>query len=222
MRLFEVVAPPTKFAVTQRFTSSYDKFKASRDNLSRKFADFCKLKLEGSPIPNDYAFGGGTPLTGYWHYHIVRGKIIIIYKRVGDTVRFYDVVEHTAYDTKLAAQRLADWCNGLADSDFTELDIQSIFNEPEGAAKMLSPEEKNQLDEIIYDLISGSGFYILKPAVEKNDWSNFFEWLETDMPDLDHEAMFAAYGGAKQLQAFIIHNIVQFGKAKEYQETPLP
>ena len=219
MRLFEVVAPPTRFAVTQQFNVNYDKFEASRENLSSKFANFCQSKLEGSPTTNDYAFGGGTPMAGYWHYHIVRGKVIIIYRRVSDTMRLYDVVEHTAYDTERAARRLADWCNGLVDTDFTELNLKSLFAEPEEETESLSPEQKEKVDGIIYDLISEEGFYILKPAIEKNEWDNFFEWLETDMPGVTPETVFAAYGGAKQLQAFILHNIVQFGKTAEYKNT---
>lgn len=222
MRLDEITAPPTKVLVTSKFLTNFDSFVKPYPEIKDKLKSFISAVMQGQKIPGARPATTGGPLAGTSHLHLVHGKSIVTYRNASGNLILYDITDHSPYTTEKMGSRLGNYIKSLSDEDFTELDLQSFFEEPSEQLPSLSPEEKNQLDEIIYDLISGSGFYILKPAVERNDWSNFFEWLETDMPDLDHEAMFAAYGGVKQMQAFIIHNIVQFGKAKEYQETPLP
>lgn len=217
MRLDEFIAPPKRIMVTAAFNQTYSDFAAAKPELiNKKFKEFVQAKLEGTPTTNDYAFQSRSPLGGYYHYHLLKGKMIIVYRKVGNDLRLYIVVEHKDYESK-AAVRLANWLESLSDSDFTELNVESLFSEPQPKSNHLSPTEKNKLDGIIYDLISADGFYILKPAVEKNDWSNFFDWLETDMPNATPEMVFAAYGGVKKLQSFIIYSIVQFGKTEEYK-----
>lgn len=219
MRLDEFITPPKRIMVTAAFNQTYSDFAAAKpDLINKKFKEFIQAKLEGTPTTNDYAFQSRSPLGGYYHYHLLKGKMIIVYRKVGNDLRLYIVVEHKDYESK-AAVRLANWLENLSDSDFTELNIESLFSEPQAPAAYLSPSEKEKVDAIIYDLISSEGFYILKPAIEKNDWSNFFEWLSTDMPNVNPEEIFAAYGGVKKLQAFILHNIVQFGKTEEYRNS---
>lgn len=217
MRLDEFITPPKRIMVTAAFNQTYSDFAAAKPELiNKKFKEFVQAKLEGTPTTNDYSFQSRSPLGGYYHYHLLKGKMIIIYRKVGNDLRLYIVVEHKDYESRAAA-RLANWLESLGDNDFTELNVESLFFEPQPKSNHLGPKEKEKLDSIIYDLISADGFYILKPAIERNDWSNFFEWLETDMPSLTPEAVFAAYGGVKQLQAFIIHNIVQYGKTEKYR-----
>lgn len=217
MRLDEFITPPKRIMVTAAFNQTYSDFAAAKSELiNKKFKEFVQAKLEGTPTTNDYAFQSRSPLGGYYHYHLLKGKMIIVYRKVGNDLRLYIVVEHKDYESK-AAVRLANWLESLSDSDFTELNIESLFSEPQPKSNHLSPMEKEKLDGIIYDLVSAEGFYILKPAIEKNDWSNFFDWLETDMPNATPEMVFSAYGGVKKLQAFILHIIVQFGKTEEYR-----
>jgi hypothetical protein len=217
MRLFEVVTPPTRVLVTPEFSESYSEFVSSTPVVEEKFKRFISLKLNGDKLPDDALFSNGH-LRGYWHHHFIKGKVIVIYRQVGNDLRLYIVTNHYGYDGT-RGQRLGQWMSALADSNFTELDLKSLFAEPEKETQSLSPEQKEKVDGIIYDLISADGFYILKPAIEKNEWEGFIEWLENDMPGVTPETVFAAYGGAKQLQAFILHNIVQFGKTAEYKNT---
>ena len=218
MRLDEFIAPPKRIMVTAAFNQTYSDFAAAKPELiNKKFKDFVQAKLDGTPTTSDYAFQSRSPLGGYYHYHLLKGKMIIIYRKVGNDLRLYIVVEHKDYESK-AAVRLANWLESLSDSDFIELNVESLFAEPQPKSNHLSPMDKEKLDGIIYDLISADGFYILKPAVEGNDWSNFFDWLETDMPNATPETVFAAYGGVAKLRAFILYNIAQFGKTEEYQK----
>lgn len=218
MRLDEVITPPTKIAVTQRFNNSYDKFNAGyRATLPRKFFQFCRAKLDGSPTTNDYAFKSNTGLSGYWHYHIVKGKVIIIYKRVGDTIRLYDVVEHTAYDTPASSARLADWCNGLSDSDFTKLDVNSL-NSDQSNIEELTLDQKKAIVEVIHEIIFADGFYILKNAIEKNDWQDLFDYITSEINDIDPSAIFSAFGGKTSLTNLILRDIKRFNKQQEYDQ----
>lgn len=217
MRLDEFITSPKRIMVTTAFNQTYSDFAAAKPELiNKKFKEFVQAKLEGTPTTNDYAFQSKSPLGGYYHYHLIKGKMIIVYKKVGNDLRLYIVVEHKDYEGR-AAVRLVNWIEGLTDSDFTELALGSLFGNPEVKPKILSANEKRQLDNVVYDLTSADGFYILKPAIEKNDWSNFFEWLESEVPGVSAEAVFAAYGGVKKLKIFILDTIERFGKEEEYR-----
>jgi len=220
MRLDEVIAPPTGFAATKRFLDSYANYiQGNRSSLPTKFAQFCQAKLDNEPVSSDYAFSGSTPLSGYWHYHIVRGKIIIIYRRAGDTVRLYDIVEHTAYDTPLAVKRLSEWANSLTDADFMPLDVSTLTADPGTEKPKVTAEQKSVIDHAIYDLVGADGFFILKNALEKNDWRAFFEYVESEVPGLTESDIFVAYGGQNRLKDFILKTINRFGKLQAYQQS---
>ena len=219
MRLDEVVSPPTGFAATKRFLDSYSNYiQGNRSSLPTKFAQFCQAKLDNKTVPGDYPFKSGTPLVSYWHYHIVRGKIIIIYRRAGDTIRLYDIVEHSAYDTAPAAKRLSDWANSLTDADFMPLDVSTLTADLGTEKPKVTAEQKSAIDHVIYDLVGADGFFILRDALEKNDWRAFFEYVESEVPGLTESDIFVAYGGQNRLKDFILKTINRFGKFQAYQD----
>lgn len=215
MRLFEVITPPTRVLVTPEFSESYSEYVTAVPAVEEKFKRFITLKLNGEKVPNDKLFSNGY-LAGYWHHHFIQGKIIVVYKQTGNDLRLYIVTNHAGYDGT-PGQRLGRWMSSLPDSHFTELDLETLFNTEE-KVEPISPEEKQKVDEIIFDLIAGDGFYILKPAIERNNWEGFVEWLQDDLPGVEPQAVFAAYGGVKKLEAFILYHISQYGKAREYQK----
>ena len=220
MRLDEVIAPPTGFAATKRFLDSYANYiQGNRTFLPKKFAQFCQAKLENAEVSNDYPFKSGTPLTGFWHYHIVNGKIIIIYRRVSDTIRLYDIVEHSAYDNGTATKRLGEWANSLTDADFMPLDISTLTVDPGTEKPKVTAEQKSVIDHAIYDLVGADGFFILKDALEKNDWRAFFDYVESEVPGLAESDIFVAYGGQNRLKDFILKTINRFGKFQAYQDS---
>lgn len=218
MRLDEFITPPKRVVVTNRFNETYSSFSSANPQLiNAKFKKWIQQKLEGQPTTNDYAFQSMSPLGTYYHYHIIKGKMIIVYKKVGSDLRLYIVVEHKDYEGK-AAVRLANWIESLSDADFTELDLESFFNEPTAEQKLLTPEERDQVIGQVYDIVSAGGMYIIKPAVERNDWSNFFEWLEANDLHLDHDAVFAAFGGVNKLTKFIKDAVAKYGQQDEYNK----
>ena len=218
MRLVEFIAPPERVLVTNEFNETYSSFSSANPQLiNEKFKKWLSQKLEGLPTTNDYAFQSKSPLGTYYHYHIIKGKMIIVYKKVGNDLRLYIVVEHKDYEGK-AAVRLANWIESLSDADFTELDLESFFNGPKAEQKLLTPEEKDEVIKQVFDIVAAGGMYILKPAVEKNDWSNFFEWLESENIYLDHDAVFAAFGGVNKLTQFIKDAVAKYGQQDAYNK----
>jgi hypothetical protein len=214
MRLDEVIIPPTQFKVTNRFLSSYSRYiGGNRKSLRYKFIQFCLAKLRNEPVSNDYPFNASTPLAGFWHYHIVNGKIIIVYKRVDNAIRFYDIVEHSAYDNPRSAERLAAWARGIPDNAFMPLNISTLDSD---RTEKLTVQQKSAIGDVIYDIIAADGFFIIRGALEHNDWRDFFEYLDHEIRDLDHQAVFAAFGGANELRQFILDAIVQLDKTQDY------
>ena len=173
MRLQEVYSPPTSIETTQRFNVHYSAYSsANKKVIPFKFRNFCLAKLSGAPIVgNDDKLSTSSSLSGYSRFHLINGKVIIVYRRVGNILRLYDVIEHTAYDNAKQSATLAAWCNSLTDKNFTPLDIEQLSRETE--APKLTQAEMEIVQDTIYEIIAAGGFYILKNALEKNDWSEF-------------------------------------------------
>jgi hypothetical protein len=157
-------------------------------------------------------------MSGFWKFHLIFGKAVLLYRRVGDIVRLYDVVEHSMYDSKPGQTEFSIWANNLSDDDFTLVDISTFYSANTEQEQSISVEQKTVIDHVIYDLVSADGFFILKDALEKNDWSSFFEYLETEIPGLDQQAVFIAYQGQNSLKDFILETINKFGKLQAYQD----
>jgi len=69
---------------------------------------------------------------------------------------------------------------------------------------------------VIFELVSSNAFEVIKPALERNDWTNLMEWYAMEIPELTDTEIFTAFGGADRFKEFIRQTIKHFGKTKEY------
>ena len=219
MRLQEVYSPPTSIETTQRFNAHYSAYSsANKKVIPVKFRNFCLAKLSGEPVVgNDKILSTDLSLNGYSRFHLIHGKVIIVYRRVGNILRLYDVIEHTGYDNGKQSATLAAWCNSLTDKNFTPLDIEQLSRDTE--TPKLTQSELEIVRDAIYEIIAGNGFYILKNAIEKNDWSDFFEYILPEVRGVTEEMVFITFRGEDNLKEYIIRAIKEFGKYNEYLQS---
>lgn len=223
MRLDEIIKPPTKVVVTEKFLENYEKFRKTNPSLvSKKFKYFIEAKLSGADAGDgDSAFTGNPEMLTYRKFYLIFGRAAIIYKHHKDELRLYTVEVHSFYDRYATLNAFARWADDLPDSKLITIDPTTLYKSESSEIPVLSPDEKEKVDSIIYELIASGGLEILKLAIVRNNWDDFFDWLRYDIPDVNPEAVFRTYSGLDELKNFILTNIAQFGKTAEYQNITL-
>lgn len=225
MRLDEIFSQPvTNILVSNEFINRYDvASKTNPDVVPRSLLLFSQSKIAGTPVTGkeEKFHGSGAHLAnaGVWHWPIIHGKLILLYKQIGNTLRYYSIVTHKEYDgpvEKSVARRITN----LTDDQFIKIDPELFFkSEDEKTDFGLTQKEKDILYTEIYLLISQKAFFILKPAIKDNDWSEFEEWILTTLPNRTIEQVFDVFNGKDQLNKFLMDHIKQYGYFKEYQQS---
>lgn len=218
MRLFEIVAPPSEFAITNKFASNYSKFVKKHPDLSQELMKFCIAKREGRKYGKRDKPFTGSPLAGFSHAHLnlKGGLLIVIYNRVGGTIRLYELLPHKGYEgSNIPA--LSRWLNSIPDSALTIINPDVLFDpDDESVGPELSDEQKEQIMNAIYELISEDAFDILDNAVNRNVWDELIEWLRMYVPDLDENALFATFGGQEVFKDMIVKGLKDYGKLDDF------
>ena len=218
MRLFEVVQPPTRIVVTDKFLTDYEKFKAADPKIiPDRLKRFCELKLQNTSLgPDDRPFSSNSHLRGYSHYHLIKGKAMVMYKRSGNDLRLYEIVEHDAYESQSNQRSHGSWADKLSDKDFTEFDYTKIIDLESKLETKLTSEEIEFFMHSIYEIISADGFFILKDALEHNNWEALFDYVRDGIENINEKSVFNTFGGENHLKKIIIDTIKQFGAYDKY------
>lgn len=83
------------------------------------FLDFKCAKTGDRYGKKDYPFSNGK-LKGFHHFHLMHGKLILIYRIGQSQVRLCCIISHKAIDGTPSA-RLVSYLEGLADTDFSPI-----------------------------------------------------------------------------------------------------
>jgi len=218
MRLDEVVAPPTRIEVSDVFKISYEEYrKLQPDLVPSSLLKFCESKLKNEPVTGTDGILTHSK-SRYIHYHARAGIGILIYKRVGNTLRFYDMVRHAAYDTPPALKKTETRLNNLDDSKFQEINPTIFFTPPIQTHVTISDEDKEEIEKIINELVKTQAFEIIKPIFDRNDWKNLLEFIRLIDPNIDQAAIFAAFSGVRQLKKLISNTIRKFDLEELFQK----
>lgn len=216
MRLSEIKLsnPPSMVLITREFDRDYREFAAQNpDVVPSKLLAFCRIKINNEPITGDDMFTG-APLTGYRHYQVITGKCILIYRQVNSGLRLFELVEHNEYEGRrqhhLAAR--LDKYSKSSDSDLIQIDPEQYFSGKEPEPE-LTDADIDEVNDLVYYLIS-EGLHILKLALEKNDWGEFFDLVSGHSP----ESVFTAFGGVEKFKTYIKDLIKQYGRLADYNE----
>jgi mRNA-degrading endonuclease YafQ of YafQ-DinJ toxin-antitoxin module len=134
--------------MTQQFKKTYNNIIRSQPRVKEDFEKFIDFKREY----NIKAFGNrdnimapGSGMSGLWHYHIIYGKVIVIYSIDRNHIELYAIGEHILYDTPARVLALKRFIDSLTQDDFEIYQQYSMFS--------ISSEKMNEVVELIYSLI---------------------------------------------------------------------
>jgi hypothetical protein len=220
MRLFEIVAKPNAFAITPKFASNYTRFIKKYPDLPEEMLAFCDAKLEGRKFGKRDKPFTGDPLAGYSHAHInlKDGLVIVIYNRVGETIRLYELLSHKGYEGSNIPS-LRKWLRSIPDSAFTVVNPEKTFvpKSSEEPTQHFSDEERAKVMDELFYLISEEAFDIIAAVLEHNNWDTLIEWIADIVPELDQNQLFAEFGGQSGIKEILRKGLKDYGKLDNYQ-----
>jgi mRNA-degrading endonuclease YafQ of YafQ-DinJ toxin-antitoxin module len=198
MRINEIVGFDRHAVTTDQFDQDFAKLTKMDPDAAGKLQRLIDFKrtsaADQSMSKKDYVFSYGE-LRGYWHYHLVFGRDVVIYQLTRNEIRLICIVPHAqierGYDPGLISLVV-----NLTPEDF----------HPFAAATALSGTEISQqvLDDtlsIIYGLAANPDDRKMLAAAAQGTWDqDLVDYLVVDVPgsasdDDKWQALAAAMGG---------------------------
>lgn len=188
MRISDLVGASVRLLATKRYIKHAANYSRGYAGFRDKLAAFLKDKV-ASPLVScgkkDIPFTGG-PLQGYWHAHIVHGKVVVVYDAAAETLSFYDVVEHDAFEGR-GVKALADY-----------LKSAKLEPYPISDAK-LSPQDEVEFTQLL-QFMKEQDRDVLESCL-RGDMSGLKAFAV--IVPLDWNAVVDSYGGSAALRRYI-------------------
>lgn len=217
MRFFEVAAQQRNVVATKRFRQDIARYSRYPGTVNA-LIDFISERRQPNSRPwgaKDSPFAGGDKnVRGLWHAHLQHGKVIAIYDITATDLRLIAVVEHSEIDTPRAIQTLGKYYQALSPEDFQPFEITAPAS---AQAPQLSPEDKAEVSNLMYELASGSDDdrAILSQMISGNS-TEFLQWAQMAVngsmsPAQKDEAILGAFGGQPGLATLAARVMKEMG-----------
>lgn len=168
-----------------------------RQNLAAFLDERCLGECSSSAGKKDSAFSNSM-LKGFWHTHLVFGKVILIYKIDAGGIYLCRVVNHMAINhVGRQVHMLSDYLRNLEGDDFT---IYSDGNE----TKTLCKDKVTEVRDLLYEMTTTEGDRIVLDKIGRGDLREGLgllrlvvdnDWTEKEKD----QAILASLGGAEGL-----------------------
>lgn len=135
----------------------------------------------------DTPFIRSGPFGGYFHCHLIHGRMIIIYNVKDGALCLYEVTDHRGFEGRQAAS-LAAYLKGASVNDY---DYDSDNDDT------LSPEDKQELINLFYHIAADETDVIRKAL--QGDWSDLMIYIEMTLDSATEEQVFSSFGGRSQM-----------------------
>jgi mRNA-degrading endonuclease YafQ of YafQ-DinJ toxin-antitoxin module len=139
-----------KIYATKQFIKNYNEYIRSQPKIKPTFISFLDFKTSNCRQPfnsRDSVFATGTPLGGYRHFHIIYGKIIVVYSCDNNHMELYAIGEHIMYDTTVRANAIKKYIESLVENDF------ELFEYKEASSSKNFDDKISEIVELIHSLI---------------------------------------------------------------------
>ena len=205
MLLLEILAPQRRLVITQRFSETFNTFRQAYPKITETLKNFIEFRLTHKS--DDPYASKDTPfnnyLRGYRHFHLVHGRVILIYQNNESTLRLFIVVNHHDYDTRHGQETLLKYLQTT--SDFTPM--------ASPVEKVLTSEQKEAITSLFFEF-AAEDRNGLEHAIQQPDLSELMEFtrLLIDNPWSEAEkdqATFNAFGGKANLIATVARVLYQ-------------
>lgn len=192
MRLFEILSPTRTLSATTRFRDTFKQFRQHYPNLDKVLREFVEFRLAHRPDemygPKDTPFTGPV-LRGFRHFHMVHGRVILVYQVTQTELRLCLVMDH-AYSTKHGQASLGAYLRSPG-TDYQPMAVKQTHQ--------LNKEQMAAIDEMFYEFAADSADEFAKAIRDLGDLMDFIRMVLQQVPWSDAEkdaAIFAAFGGA--------------------------
>lgn len=186
---------------TRRFMKDFIEhsfsYPAIKQNLNTFLGERCVGECSRSVGKKDSAFSNSM-LKGFWHTHLVFGKVILIYRIDADRLYLCRVVNHMSINhVGRQVHMLSEYLRGLRDEDFS---IYSFEND----LKALCKGKAAEVRDLLYEMTTNDGDRLVLDKIGRGDLREGLgllrlvvdnDWTEKEKD----QAILASLGGAKGL-----------------------
>jgi hypothetical protein len=222
MKFFEVAVQQRNVVATKRFRQDIARYCRGYPGTDEALVDFIEERRQLNSRPwgakDSPLAGGDKNIHGLWHVHLKHGKVIVLYDLTAADLRLIAVVEHSETDTPRAVQHLGKYYQSLSPQDF-----QPFQAAPAAAAPQISPEEKTEISNLMYEFASGSDEdrAVLTQLMSGNS-AEFLRWAQMAVNDVmspaqKDQAIMAAFGGQPGLAASAARVLKQMGLTESHE-----
>lgn len=179
--------------VSKRFKKEFASFAKTHPSMVETWERFLKLRLasDANEEPfnkKDYQFSGGD-LRGFWHVHLVFGKVILIYDYDDSDLYVFRVVDHSAIDGM--SRRAQALRQTLTRDDMEPMDVGGTQDTPG-----LTAADRERIEALIY-YMTAEDRDILEALIR----GNYEDFLMFALEEVSEEAVMASLGEIKQMAA---------------------
>lgn len=219
MRFFEIATPRLQIVATRRFIKNASSYFRSFSGVEKAFREFVEFKNH-SPKEQfgikDIPMTGNDLLKNIMHCHLVHGKVIVLYRIIDGVLWLYDIVEHSAFDTKTSARNLGAFIQSLNAGDFQPFEppapkkMRVQVGEPwELEARVaLPPEQMQELDALFYEMV-GQDRDIIDAAI-RGEFRDIMEFMTLVVPEKP-STLLQVYGGPEGFKEHLRQILKQVG-----------
>lgn len=198
-----IVQQRREIVCTRRFLKELPEHTAGYPVVRANLASFLAERSAGEGSrpagKKDSAFSNSL-LKGFWHVHLVFGKVILIYAIDAQCLRLCRVVNHMAINhIGKQVHMLSGYLQGLGEEDYAPFAEAAL-------AKVLCKDKAAEVRGLLYEMTTSPGDRLVLDKLGRGDLREGLGLLRlvvdndwTD-PEKDH-AILAALGGAEGLAA---------------------
>lgn len=192
MLLYEIFVSNRILTATKRFRDSFNSFRKSYPTIDEALRAFVAFRLSHRPdepyASKDAPFSRHNELRGFRHFHLVHGRVILIYQITPDELRLCLVTDH-GYSQVSGQNQLINYLHS-PNTAYEQV--------PDKPALTLSSSAIEDINRLFYEFAAED-----RPGLERAISGHLEELLEfirllIEQPWTDaqkDEAIFAAFGG---------------------------
>lgn len=179
MRVYEILNPARTLSATARFRETFKHYRQSYAGLDQTLRAFVEFRLVHRPDepfgPKDTPFTG-PGLKGFRHFHMVRGRVILIYQVTHAELRLCLVMDH-AYSTTHGKSSLGAYLRSPS------TDYQSMAIRP---TRQLSKSQITAINDFFYKFAADDRDEFAKLIADPNEMMEYIRMV-LQVPWTDEE-----------------------------------
>lgn len=168
MRLYEITELNRTPVATNRFMNDLEKVMLSVPSAADDLAAFIEFKRTSMPnvrygkkdekFRNDY-------LADFWHWHLVHGKLIVVYQTTSTLLKLVTIINHKIIDGT-SPRSWANWLSSLKPSDYFPFKLPGEEDD-----HVITHEEKENIIKLIWEMALNPSDRTYLEDVVRGRWS---------------------------------------------------